>query len=101
MATKKLLMPTDDNYHPIPIMALSGSHDVDGSNASTQSSAIEGYIVRIKSLDNQLRFVIGDDPTAVAASPALEAKDEIYQPVRPGQKVAILGGRANICTAGI
>ena len=101
MATKRLVLQRDANNLPTNLMPLGDSQDVDGTGASAQSTAIDGYAVRIKSLDNQLRFLIGNNPTALATSPALEAFDEIYQPIIPGQKVAIFGGKANICVVGV
>jgi len=101
MATKKLLMPYDANNRPVPVMALSASHDINGTNASAQSSAIDGWIVRIASVDNALRVVIGANPTADVEDILIPALGEIYLPIEPGQKVAVLGGKANICTCGV
>jgi len=98
---KKLYMPKDADRKAIPVMALSASHDVDGTGASAQSNAIDGWIVRILSLDNILRVAIGSNPTALATSLAIPALGEIYLPIQPAEKVAILGGKANICTVGV
>lgn len=101
MATKKLLMPYDANNRPVPVMALSESHDVDGTAASAQSDAIDGLIVRIASVDNALRVAIGENPVATTTDILVPALGEIYLPIESGQKVAVLGGKANICTAGV
>lgn len=98
---KKIYMPKDSDQKPVPIMELSASHDVDGTSASTQSNAIDGYIVRIVSVDNALRVLIGADPTALDTSILVPALCEIYLPIQPGQKVAVKGGKANICTCGV
>jgi hypothetical protein len=98
---KKLLMPPDANNRSIPVMALAAPHDVDGTSASAQSSAIDGWIVRITSVDNALRVAIGSNPTAVATSILVPALGEIYLPIKPGEKVAVIGGKANICTCGV
>jgi hypothetical protein len=82
-------------------MDLSASHDVDGTSASAQSNAIEGEAVRILSLDNILRIAIGDNPTATDTSIAIPALDERILPIKTGQKVAVKGGKANICTVGV
>ncbi|HBE43694.1 MAG TPA: hypothetical protein DDW27_21370, partial [Bacteroidales bacterium] len=68
MATKKLLMPRDAQNRSVPVMALSDSHDVDGTSASAQSNAIDGYVVRIVSVDNALRVLINNNPTALNTS---------------------------------
>jgi len=98
---KKLYMPKDADRKAIPVMALSASHDVDGTGASAQSNAIDGWIVRIASVDNALRVAIGSNPTAGAADILVPALGEMYLPIQPGQKVAVLGGKANICTVGV
>jgi len=101
MATKKLLMPKDGDRMPVPVMDLSSSHDVDGTSASAQSNAIDGWVVRICSVDNALRVLIGADPTALDTSILVPALGEIYLPIKPGQKVAVKGGKANVCTCGV
>jgi len=98
---KKLLMPFDANNRPIPVMSLASPDDVDGTSASAQSSAIDGWIVRIASVDNALRVAIGSNPTAVATDILIPALGEMYLPIQPGEKVAVLGGKANICTCGV
>lgn len=98
---KKNVLARDANGSPMNMMPLSDGHDVDGSVASAQSNAIQGESVRILALDATIRFLIGDDPAALATSPALPAGSWEYLPIKPGQKVAILGGKANISTAGV
>ena len=98
---KRKLMPKDDHGQAIPIMVLSGSHDVDGTSASVQSSVIDGEIVRICAIGSDIRFLTGVDPVAVATSNFLSANAEIWYPVKIGDRVAILGGIANIATAGV
>jgi hypothetical protein len=71
------------------------------ANGSPMNMMPQGESVRILALDATIRFLIGDDPTAVATSPALPAGSWEYFPIKPGQKVAILGGKANISTAGV
>lgn len=90
------------------VLPLNDSQDVDGTNGegAVCANAIEGRMVRIKSLDNQLRFAIGphseEHPLVVPANgAALEALDHIYQPCNHGDFIAIRGGKANICTCGI
>jgi hypothetical protein len=100
MAPRKIRVLADSDRVSLGIVKLNDSQDVDGTTESTQSLAINGYAVRIKSLDNAFRFAIGTNPTAVAAGPAVEALDEILQPCQPGDKVAILGGKVNITTLG-
>ena len=93
-------MPKDVDRKAIPAMSLYDPHDVDGSQASAQSDAIDGYIVRIAAQGADIRFLIGANPTALATSNFLASNQEIWMPITPGQKVAILGGKANIATAG-
>jgi hypothetical protein len=98
---EKLELIKDDNGNPVPIVNLTASHDVDGTGASAQSNIILGRAVRILSLDNILRIEIGTNPTALTTSLALAALSEIYLPIKAGNKVAILGGKANISTVSI
>jgi hypothetical protein len=101
MTAKKSFMPKDKDNQPIPIMSLSNSQDVDGTSASAQSSAIDGDVVRVCAIDAEVRVNVGDNPTATTTSIYLPQYAEIYLPIKNGQKVAILGGKANVCTAGL
>lgn len=94
---RRLLL--DETGNPIQIMSLIASEDVDGSEASAQSSAIEGDVVRICAVSADIRFLIGADPTALATSHFLPQGAEIWMPIGSGHKVAVLGGVANIGTA--
>lgn len=100
---KKLLMPVDANMHPYPAMALSASEDVDGTSASAQSAAIDAWLVRIHSVEttNIIRVLIGDNPTATDTDAAIAPMKTLYHPIKPGQKVAVKGGKANICACGV
>lgn len=100
MAPRKIRILTDSDRVSLGIVKLNDSQDVNGTASSTQSAAINGHAVRILSLDNIIRFAIGENPTALATSAAIQALDEILQPCNPGDKVAILGGNANITTLG-
>lgn len=102
MAERKIRILVDADRQSLGIVKLNDSQDVDGSlGSSAQSTAINGYAVRILSLDeNYFRFRIGANPTALATDPAVRGGDEILQPITPGQKVAILGGKVNITTLG-
>jgi len=95
-----ILMPKDAHGLPVPIMSLNDSHDVDGTAVSAQSNAIDGQIARICAVGSDIRFLSGVNPTAVAVSNFLAANSEIWIPVNVGDKIAVLGGIANISTAG-
>lgn len=88
----------DKNGNATQIIALSAPHDVDGSLSSQQSNAINGDIVRIFAVSGTVRFLVGSNPTALASSHALAEGQDIYQPIAKGDKVAVLGGIANIST---
>lgn len=97
----------DANGNPTNVLPLNDSQDVDGTAGSGAvcTNAIDGRMVRIKSLDNQIRVAIGPSseaaPLAVAADGiAIEALDKEYLPCNPGDFVAVRGGKANICTCG-
>jgi hypothetical protein len=104
MRTLELLK--DANGRTILVIPLSDPQDVDGTSASAVcTNAIDGNMVRILSLDNALRIAIGPSSEAspleaVATGVALAAGNEIYQPCNEGDFVAVLGGKANICTCG-
>lgn len=100
MSKKKALLK-DVTGSAIQIMELSSPHDVDGTTASAQSNAIDGEIVRICALDTDIRWLIASNPIALTTSHYLGQGKEIYQPIEVGYKVAVLGGKANISTAGV
>ena len=87
----------DKNGNPIAILKLGTHEEIDGTAASAQNStAIGATAIRIFATENNIRFLIGDNPTALATSLPLAENTEIYQPILPGQKIAILGGKANV-----
>ncbi len=97
----------DANGREIFILPLSDPQDVDGTFASAVcANPINGKAVRIKSIDNALRFVIGpsseENPLTVGEHGVeISAQTEIYQPCNPGEYVAVIGGKANISTVGL
>lgn len=99
--SKKLVLVRDSTGAPIQAIALSAPHNVDGSAASAQSDAIDGDLVRICAYEGDCRFLIGADPVALTTSHFLAEKSEIWVPIKAGHKVAILGGKACIATAGV
>jgi hypothetical protein len=100
MADIKFKMKQDVDMASSKIAGLHNSQDLNGTTGSVQSLAINGTVVRILSLDNIIRFEIGENPTAVATGPAIPALGEVYQPITSGHKVAVYGGQANITTVG-
>ena len=96
---ENVIQLVDVNGNPIPVVHLSNPEDVDGSGVSTQSSVFNGRLVRIVSIDNALRVAVGANPTAGAAGILISAFGELWLPIQPGWKVAVLGGKANICLA--
>ena len=98
---KKVYLPVDSNQKPLGIIQLNDPHDIDGSASSVQSNAIDGKVVRICATDGAIRFLIGTDPTALTTSHFLADQQEIWMPCDEGDKVAVLGGPANIATAGV
>lgn len=97
---KLLRFLTDAKQHPIPVVDLSDSQNVDGSSGSAQSTAIDGTLVRIVAYDADIRIAKGVNPTAVATSILIPVGGELWLPIKTGSKIAVLGGKANICTAG-
>jgi hypothetical protein len=91
-------MLMDANGNPIPVMGLTASQDVNGTAASVQSAAIAGNLVRIVATDADIRVLTGVNPTALATSIFIPSGGELWLPVVIGDKVAVLGGIANICT---
>lgn len=101
MTAKRKLMPKDDNGKAIQAMKLNDSEDIDGTLISAVSSAINGTLVRICAIDGDIRFEVGATPVAVVDSNFLGDHQEIWVPCNEGDQVAILGGKANIATAGV
>lgn len=85
---------------PVSVVQLSDPQDIDGAAASAQSDAVDGEVIRIVAVNADIRFVIGDNPVALTTSHYLALGSEIYLPIKPGQKVAVLGGTAHIATCG-
>jgi hypothetical protein len=99
---------TDKNGQPIPVMPLSSPQVVDGTAQSTLSTVINGSLIRIASEDNSLHVLTGPastagTPLAVTATTGIfiAALGELWLPIADGQVVAVLGGKANICIAGV
>jgi len=88
----------DSNKRTIPIIKLNDPHDI---ATGEQSNEIDGTIVRICATDGAIRFLIGANPTALTTSNFLADQADIYQPCNVGDKVSVLGGPANISTAGV
>jgi hypothetical protein len=98
MTTLELIR--DANGNPVQLVPLSNSQDVDGTGGSAQSLAIDAKGVRIASISGNVRFETGVNPEAVIAGPFLKEGNEIWLPINPGDKVAILGGIVNITAIG-
>jgi hypothetical protein len=96
----KAILLRDATGEIIPVMNLHNPQDVDGTSKSAQSSAITGDLVRICAVNTDIRFLIGSDPEALGTSHFLPQGGEIWMPIASGQKVAVLGGKANIAVAG-
>lgn len=89
--------PTDLNGNPVAVVKLGTHEEIDGTSASAQNStAIATRVIRIFATTGNVRFLIGDNPTALATSIPLAENTEIYQPINPGQKIAVLGGKINV-----
>jgi hypothetical protein len=99
--SKKNHLPTDDNSNAIQAMKLSSSHDIDGTSSHDESDPILGNMVRIVAIDGDIRFEVGDDVEALEDSNFLGDHQEIWMPCDSGDVVSVLGGPANIATAGV
>ena len=98
---KELYQPKDADREPVNMMELSAPHDVDGTSVSAESDPINGFGVRISAVGADIRFVIGASPiTAGADAHIVFANTSQWMPIKPGQVVAVVGGIANIATAG-
>lgn len=89
---------SDINGNMMPIAGLGASQDVDGTSASAASTVIDANhdsAVRISAVTT-VRFLVGASPTAVATSVYLSSGMIDYVRVPAGQKIAVLGGKANI-----
>ena len=98
MALKKIQQMVDINGNPLGIVGFSASENLDGSTNADQSAAINSVAVRIAATDGDVRFAIGDDPVADGDCPIIFEGTDLYQPIEPGQKVSVFGGKANVCT---
>lgn len=98
---KKNHLPTDDNSNPVPCMKLSPLQDIDGTNAHAESAEISGGMVRIVATNGDIRFLVGPAVVALATSIFLGDHQEIWMPCDNGDVVSVVGGPANIATAGV
>jgi hypothetical protein len=89
------LMPTDKNGQSIQALLPGETTSVDGTSASTQSAALAAKVIRIAGISD-LRLAFGSNPTATTTSMLLPAGGVEYFRFLPGEKVAVLGGLANI-----
>lgn len=93
-------MPHDENYNAVPVMhPRAVSIKLDGTNASTASDVIsstENKVVRIAATD-QIWVAIAAIPTALADTCMLMfAESSETFTVYAGEKIAVLGGVANL-----
>jgi hypothetical protein len=95
---KKVYLPVDSNGKAIPIIKLNDPQEV---LSGAQSLPINGKIVRICATDGAIRFEVGANPTATATSHFLADQAEIWLPCEVDDKVSVLGGPANVATAGV
>lgn len=101
MATKRLIFPVERNNLIIQgAYFLSASEEIDGTSASAQSAVIDGSMVRIAAKSTGVTVKAGTNPTATAGDIYVPAEGTLLLPVTIGDKVAVLGGKANICTVG-
>lgn len=104
MAKKnKISLLLDSNQRDLPVVYLNTPENVDGSAASVQSAAINSEAARIVAVSPSgggIRFLAGVNPTALTTSHYLPTGSDIYIQITVGDKVAILGGVANIAPIG-
>jgi len=90
----------DANGEPAPIAGWGTAQNVDGSAASAQSTVIDATapcVVRIAAVSGNLYIKIGTNPTAAADdSTYLPALAFDHVKLATGDKIAVLGGVANI-----
>jgi hypothetical protein len=94
---KTLELLRDANGNIMPIIPLSDPQDVVSTGTSVQSTTIDARAARIASVSGDVRFEYGENPEAAAASHFLKEGSEIWIPINPGDKIAILG----TCTVNI
>ena len=94
----KVHLQTGSNGEILPIIQLNDSQDV---VSGAQSTAIQGKLVRICAINGAIRFLIGTNPTALSTSHYLADQQEVWMPCNVGDKISVLGGTANISTAGV
>jgi hypothetical protein len=99
--SRKISLIRGSNQEILQMIQLNDPQNVDGTNGSVQSTAIDGKMVRIVATNGAIHFLIGSNPTALTTSHYLADQQEIYQPCNIGDLVAVLGGTANIATAGV
>lgn len=87
-----------------PILSIrhESTQVVDGTSASAQSNVIDAHAeawVRIAAYDD-VHIAFGSDPTATASHIYLPQGMVEYFRVKNGYKIAVIGGKINISTAG-
>ena len=98
----KLFVEQNGNVVPVSRYSQANSQDVDGTSASAKSSVIdanESCVVRIIAKAG-LYVAFGADPTAEAGDVFIPANGELDCVVQAGEKIAVLGGVANITKVG-
>lgn len=98
----KLFIDQNGNVVPIARYHQDNSQDVDGTSSSTQSSVIDSAddcAVRIIAKAG-LYVSFGANPTAASGDVFIPANGQLDCRVLAGEKIAVLGGVANITRIG-
>lgn len=90
------LKPLDANSSPIEAFRPSEVFNIDGTSASAQTEEFATEtLVRITS-ESDINIAFGVDPTASSSTLFLPTPVVEYFKVHKGDKIAVLGGVANI-----
>lgn len=92
-----LNQPKDQSGYPVPCLRpIPGTGiNVDGTSGSAQSAALDAKIIRIAA-NSDINILFGSNPTALTTSCKMFAGSTEYFKFNSGDKVAVLGGIANI-----
>lgn len=89
---------SDNDGHVVQALGIKSTEAVDGSVSTTNSTTVtETSIMRVVSTSN-INIDIGTSPTATTSTALLPAGVVEYFKLNPTEKIAVLGGVANIST---
>ena len=89
-------LPKDQQRESIDVLRPSSSQDVDGTLSSTQSSVLDGTVIRVVAEGGAGTIAFGANPTATTTDTYLPQGHVEYFKIITGERVAVFGAVVNV-----